>query len=96
MFLFLSFQLLAMKVVLNSLSGKSLSLDVLPTDTFVDLQARTLQKAGFLLDLQHFKFRDWKIKAETNVKKYFKAGMFIICFVMADTVDFRSHLVLKN
>jgi hypothetical protein len=38
-----------MKVLFNSLSGKSLSLDVLPTDTFVDLQSRALQKAGCLV-----------------------------------------------
>jgi hypothetical protein len=85
-----------MKVLLNSLSGKSLSLDVLPSDTFEDLQARFCQKTGYLLDLQHFKFKDWKIKAQTNVMKYFQAGMFIICFVVVNSVDFRSCLVPVN
>jgi hypothetical protein len=85
-----------MKVLLNSMSGKSLSLDVLPSDTFEDLQARFCQKTGCLLDLQHFKFKDWKIKAQTSVMKYFQAGMFIICFVVVNSVDFRSCLVPVN
>jgi hypothetical protein len=85
-----------MKFLLKSFSGKSVSLDVSSTDTFADLQARALQKAGCLLDLQHFKYKDWKIKVETNVMKYFQSGRFIICFVKANSVDFKSSLVPKN
>jgi hypothetical protein len=69
-----------MKVILKSLSGKSLVVDVSPTDTFVDLQAHTLQKAGCLLNLQHFKYKGREIKAENNVMKYFQGGTFSICF----------------
>jgi hypothetical protein len=72
------FQLLAMKVMLRSSSGKSLVLDVSPTDTFVDLQARTLRETGCLLDLQHFKYKGKEIKAENNVMKCFQDGMLII------------------
>jgi hypothetical protein len=70
-----------MKVMLKSLSGKSLLVDVSPTDTFADLQVRTLQKTGCLLNLHHFKYKGKEIKAENNVMKCFQDGMLIIYFV---------------
>ncbi|KDR07210.1 hypothetical protein L798_03420 [Zootermopsis nevadensis] len=64
-----------MKVMLKSLSGKSLVVDVSPTDTFMDLQARTLQKTGCLLDLHHFKYKGKEIKADNNVMKFLQDGL---------------------
>jgi hypothetical protein len=44
-----------MKVVLNNLPGKSLVLDLAPTDTFGELQAHTLQRGD------HFRYKGKKI-----------------------------------
>ncbi|XP_069686218.1 uncharacterized protein [Periplaneta americana] len=64
-----------MKVILKSSLGKSLVVDVSPNDTFVDLQARTFQKTGCLLNLENFKLKGREIKAENNVMKYFQGVM---------------------
>lgn len=60
-----------MKLQLKVATGSNLDVNILPTDTFASLIARTSEESGVVLTLKHFELPDKPISSKGNVSHYF-------------------------
>jgi hypothetical protein len=57
-------------------SGESITIDVMPEDTFYDLKTRIQNESGIQLDLEQLNFKGKKITDDQIVAEYFFDGLY--------------------